>query len=68
MKLHPSVTRARVVATAYKIGRPQGICAACGADVPDIASYEARKKRCPDCGKRAVHAAEQYFYMGVLPA
>lgn len=67
MRIHPSIDAARVI-QAVEGDDCMGLCAACGADVPDIASYEARKKRCPDCGKRAVNAAEEYFYMGVLPS
>ena len=61
MKIHPSITSARVIEACNRALRTldnPGFCVACGEDAegcePDAERYE-----CEHCGKRAVFGAER---------
>jgi hypothetical protein len=61
MKMHPSVTKARIVEAVERhnasLDNP-GICILCGADA-DGCEPDARRYVCEQCGERGVYGAEE---------
>lgn len=67
IKIHPSVTQARVIEAVQRgmtgLDNP-GICLACGEDA-DGCEPDARRYVCECCGERAVYGVEELLIMGV---
>jgi predicted amidophosphoribosyltransferase len=65
MKIHPSITAARVLEAVESemtsLDNP-GFCLACGADA-DGCEPDARNYECEECGKKAVYGAEECLLM-----
>ena len=65
LKLHPSVTLDRVIASverrASSLDNP-GICVACGDDVEGV-EPDARGYECEHCGGNAVYGDEELLMM-----
>jgi predicted RNA-binding Zn-ribbon protein involved in translation (DUF1610 family) len=64
MKIHPSITQARVMALAEEsmFGMSDsGLCVACGEDAMGV-EPDARKYKCDLCGEMAVYGAEEILF------
>ena len=65
IKIHPSVTQARVLEAVERgntsLDNP-GICLACGQD-QDGCEPDARRYECDSCGENAVFGAEELLFM-----
>ena len=65
IKIHPSVTQARVLEAVERgntsLDNP-GICLACGQD-QDGCEPDARRYECESCGEKAVFGAEELLFM-----
>lgn len=65
VKVHPSVTQARVLDAVERgntsLDNP-GICLACGFD-QDGCEPDARRYECDSCGEKAVFGAEELLFM-----
>jgi hypothetical protein len=61
MKLHPSITEARVVSAVerrlYSLDNP-GFCVACGEGAEGV-EPDAQQYECECCGEKAVYGAEE---------
>jgi rubrerythrin len=64
---HPSVTRKRVLRAVMRSmhGHPMGFCLGCGTVAHGVPS-DAKELKCPSCGARQVHSAEQILEMGAM--
>ena len=67
MKMHPSITVARVCALAessmFGMENP-GLCIACGEEAEGV-EPDGERYECESCGRRAVYGAEQLLLMTV---
>lgn len=67
MKLHPSITPARVMEAVEQamtgLDNP-GFCIACGEDA-DSCEPDARNYKCEVCGERQVFGAEEILLTGL---
>lgn len=65
IKIHPSVTQARVLEAVERgntsLDNP-GICLACGQD-QDGCEPDARRYECESCGEKAVFGAEELLFL-----